>query len=578
MKKFFEKHTVAKLVGILFFIAIVLSWIIPYSAFQGAELMKTEKANVGLSDITTIFSTSISFIIDKIVYLVALGGFYAVISKTNGYKKIVSGIVKKLKGKEVLSTIIVSIVIAILSSFMTQSFVVILFIPFFITILRNLGMNKITTFAATFGAMLVGILGATYGYEGLITFDAYFSQTLSNSSAMKMTLGYRSIILLIALALYNFFIYFAAKKSIASKSKKEKIEDEYLIEEVKGKGIKTFPMIIILVIALLFAILGYIDWAGTFKLNIFNDFHNWLTGLKVGKDFTIMSYILGRDVTAFGTWNLYNISFVLVFLSALTALLYSIKFDDFFTAFGEGVKRLLKPMGVLIAVYAIFVATYMTGITPKIADDIMHVKAVPEYNIDYNGSQVAFFNIDVDDDKKADTNLINQDVDKDGKCDFNCDTNKDGYPDEKLDFDGNGKIDATDESIEKQLQGGVSTLNQDVDGDGVADINVSDNFNLVKLTIGSVIVDIFNNDLGYSGYSMSGYLLANYGATQTKLVFLVFVTIFGLLQFFIPSSIILTFGLTYSDVSICDWYKYAWRFILGMLCIILLIFIFILII
>ena len=32
-------------------------------------------------------------------------------------------------------------------------------------------MNKITTFAATFGAMLVGILGATYGYEGLITFE-----------------------------------------------------------------------------------------------------------------------------------------------------------------------------------------------------------------------------------------------------------------------------------------------------------------------------------------------------------------------------------------------------------------------
>ena len=70
MKKFFEKHTVAKLVGILFFAAIVLSWIIPYSAFQGAELMKAEKANVGFSDITTIFSTSISFIIDKIVYLV----------------------------------------------------------------------------------------------------------------------------------------------------------------------------------------------------------------------------------------------------------------------------------------------------------------------------------------------------------------------------------------------------------------------------------------------------------------------------------------------------------------------------
>lgn len=577
MKKFFEKHTVAKLVGILFFVTIVLSWIIPYSAFQGAELMKAEKANVGLTDITSILSTSISFIIDKIVYLVALGGFYAVISKTDGYKKIVSGIVKKLKGKEVLSTIIVSVVIALMSSFMTQSFVVLLFIPFFITILRNLGINKLTTFAATFGAMLVGILGATYGFEGLVTFDAYFSQTLTNKTAMKMTLGYRSIILLMALALYNFFLYFAAKKSLDSKAKKEKVEDEYLVESVKDKKAKSFPVAVILILTALITILGYIDWNGIFKINIFNDFHNWLVGLKVGKDYTVMSYILGREASAFGTWTLNNISIVLVFMSILTAILYSIKFDDFFTSFGEGVKKLLKPMGVLVAVYAIFVSAYMTGIVPKIADDIMHVNTTPEYNIDYNGSQVAFFNIDLDEDKKADTNLINQDVDKDGKCDFNCDTNKDGYPDSKLDFDGNGIINETDENIQKQLTG-TSTLNQDIDGDGKADINVSDNFNLVKLVTGSAVVDIFNNDLGFSGYSMGSYLIANYGASQTKLTFLVFVVIFGLMQFFIPSSIILTFGLTYADVSYCDWLKYAWRFILGMLCIILLVFIFILII
>lgn len=577
MKRFFEKHTVAKLVGILFLAAVVLSWIVPYSSFQGAELIKAEKANVGFSDITTIFSTSISFIIDKIVYLVALGGFYAVISRTDGYKKIVSNIVKKLKGKEVITTIVISIVTAVLASLLSQSFVVILFIPFFITILRNLGINKITTFAATFGAMLVGILGATYGYEGLITFDAYFSQTLSEKTAMKMTLGYRSIILVMALALYNFFLYFAAKKSLDKKAKNEKVEDEYIIDDVKGKNTRTFPMVIVLVLALIFAILGYVDWNGMFKLNIFNDFHSWLTGLKVGKDFTLMSYIIGRDVTAFGTWNLNNMSFVLVFLSVLTAILYSVKFDDLFTSFGEGVKRILKPIGVLVAVYAIFVAAYMTGILPKMTDDIMHVNNVPEYNIDYNGSQIAFFNIDADEDKKADTNLINQDVDKDGKCDLNCDTDNDGFPDAKLDFDGNGKINETDESILNQLTG-TSVLNQDIDGDGVADINVSDKFNLVKLVTGSAFTSIFSNDLGYSGYSMSEYLIANYGATQVKLVFLVFVTMFGLMQLFIPSSIILTLGLTYSDISFCDWLKYAWRFILGMLCIILLVFIFILII
>ena len=577
MKKIFEKHTVAKLLGILLFVAVILSWFIPYSAFEGSELIKTEKAFIGLNDLSSVLSTSINFIIDKIIYLLVLGGFYAIISKTEGYRKMVSGISKAIKGKEVIFVIITSVVLTVLTSVLTYSFIALLFVPMLIAILRNAGINKVTTFAATFGAILVGILGATYGYDGLLTFNAYFSQTFTSKSAMKMTLGYRFIILLIAVALYNFFLYFGVKKSLDTKKKKSdlKEDNEFIIEPVKSKNAKTFPIAIVLFLVLVFAILGFVDWKGIFNLTIFDEFHEWLIGLKIGKDFTFISYLLGRTSSAFGTWGLLNMSVVLVVLSLLTKVMYDIKFDEYFTLFGEGIKKMVKPVGVIIAVYAVFVTTYMGGIIPKITDDIMHINPVPKYNIDYNGAGVAIFNVDDDKDGKVDYNPMNQDVDNDGVCDLNCDTNKDGYPDKNIDINGDQKVDDTDEMIINQLTG-TSTLNQDVDGDGIADININKEFNLFKAVVGSMVVNVFNTDLGYTSYSMGGYLLANYGS-HVKLIFIMFVLIHGLFQFFIPTGMLLALGLVYTDLDLKDWIKYIWRFVLGMLCVILLMFIFILI-
>ena len=75
MKKIFEKHTIAKLLGILIFITVMLSWIIPSGAFNGSTFVKGEKMSIGIHDITTILTTSINFIVDKIIYLFVLGGF-----------------------------------------------------------------------------------------------------------------------------------------------------------------------------------------------------------------------------------------------------------------------------------------------------------------------------------------------------------------------------------------------------------------------------------------------------------------------------------------------------------------------
>ena len=50
MKKFFEKHSLGKTLGILFILSLILTWIIPAGAFNGSEYVETGLVRLGLSD------------------------------------------------------------------------------------------------------------------------------------------------------------------------------------------------------------------------------------------------------------------------------------------------------------------------------------------------------------------------------------------------------------------------------------------------------------------------------------------------------------------------------------------------
>ena len=446
------------------------------------------------------------------------------------------------------------------------------------TVLLNGGVKKIHAFAATFGAILVGILGVLFSNEGLVIFDTYFSSMTTGKTGMELTLGYRAIILGFTAILYNFLLARSILTYKNSKKKDKNNEDisNFEIEEVKSKKVKTTPIKILLVMVGIITILGYVDWSGIFKLNIFNNFHTWLTGLKIGKDFTVFQYILGSTASAFGTWNLFTIAIILVIASLLIALMNRVKFDDLLATFGNGSTKLVKSCGVIIAVYAIFITTYMSGIVPKMAYTFLENDAKPTLNIDYNGAAVAVFNVDIDEDGKADLNLINQDTDKDGKCDLNCDTDKDGYPDTNLDFNYDGVSDDDDLTIQNQLTG-ISSLNLDSDGDGEPDVNLSKgDFNLFKVVLGSTVSNVFDTDFGYTGYILGEYLATSY-TSHASLIFIIFIAIYGLLQFFIPTSVVLMLGLTYTNITYKEWMKYIWRFILATLCMLILLFILILI-
>ena len=101
LKNFF-KNDIAIAIGAMILLAIILTWIIPYGYFSNAMYYEYGMNRVGLTDLTTLAYYSAYFAIDKVVFLLILGGFYGLLAKTSSYQKIITTIAKKLKGKEII--------------------------------------------------------------------------------------------------------------------------------------------------------------------------------------------------------------------------------------------------------------------------------------------------------------------------------------------------------------------------------------------------------------------------------------------------------------------------------------------
>ena len=223
MKKKEKKYGLLKGVLILVLVAILLTWLIPVGEFSSATFVEDGMQRIGLSNLSWIIFYAL------IIFLLVIGGLYGVLSKVGAYERLVEGIAKNFSKHKKLAVVVLSIVIAVLTSLLTQSFALLIFIPFVIAILKRMKLDKMTILATTFGAMLVGVLGATYGTEGLQVFDdVRYMGGINNASVLV-----RAGILAIGLVLFNFFTLVHMDKTEKTAESKEIFEIEPMKEEIK---------------------------------------------------------------------------------------------------------------------------------------------------------------------------------------------------------------------------------------------------------------------------------------------------------------------------------------------------------
>lgn len=344
-----KKNKFFKILVIIMAVIALLTWLIPAGNYSG-EFIDSGFQRLGFVDFCQYLLLPFfqSMFIEVLIFLLAVGAFYGVLSKTGAYKNALEKIAKKSKKKGTLFLVITAALIAILSSVGGYGLLLFIFIPALISIILLMGYDKVTAFLITFGAMLIGVIGATFGGN-------YIDQTLST-----LNLTYTSqIYLKLGLFVVSFVIYiiFTIKNANKkSKVKEEKYEDKYLGNESSKK--KATALYIIFGLIFILFILGCTNWYKTFGIEAFNNFHNWLLNISI-KDFAIFSNILGSTSLALGNWSYFQMSIVLVLASLLIAKIYNVKA---FENMVDGIKVIVKPALLVLFSYGVLILIVNSGI------------------------------------------------------------------------------------------------------------------------------------------------------------------------------------------------------------------------
>ncbi len=476
MQKKEKKYSLLKAIIGVVLVLIVLSWLIPAGEITSSGYVQHNMIRYGLNDIPRMLYSGIEFGLPSYVFLLAIGVFYGVLSSTKGYKRLVEIIAKKLSAHKKVTLVVTSILIALLTSMVTQTFAVLIFIPFIISVLKRMNIDKMTILMTTFGSIIVGIMGALYGTQNLLDFIGNFANDdLEETRALLgNTVLIRMGILAIGLVLFNFLTlnHFNKTKSEESSEMYEIVVDE----ESKKESI--VPVVIIGILILILVILGYVDWEANFNIQVFNNFHDFIDTLVIqtsGEEFNIINSILGSSTLALGTWTEFEISTVLLVASGILAICYRMKFNDLVKNIGRGIKVMILPMAVIFGAYV-----------------IMNVPNAVQYPY-----TATIFNF-------------------------------------------------------------VLTL--------------AKGFNVATFTLVSLIANFLITYVPYTNYLMGSYLATQYATFNNQMIVILNST-YGLVQFFAPTSIILGIGLVSMKVKYIDWLKNIWKFIVGMLICLVIIFV-----
>lgn len=376
MKKFFEKHDLVKIAFGMIILTVLLSWIVKQGYFNAGELTTNEITRVGIFDFVTYGLLGMYYFTVLVTFLFVLGAFYQFLSKLGAYQKLTDRISGRWKGKEILFSLIISFVFAALASIFNEYLVIVAFMPFVITILSKLKFDKISSFVATFGSMLIGILGSIISTKVAGMNVQYFALKYTDKLLVKI------ILFVLAYIIYNVFNVLYLRKSFLKNVKKSKAKketkDEVKYEDMFTESIKgseksnTIPLIIVGILAILVTVLAYIPWKTVFNVDWFTTALTKVTETKLFGA-PVFSYILG-NVSEFGSWDLFGVQVVMLLTILVLQICYKVSIDDTIDCFKEGFKKTSKLVVVLLLAYVILEFAVMYPIIPTIIGKILGSK------------------------------------------------------------------------------------------------------------------------------------------------------------------------------------------------------------
>lgn len=350
---------------------LLVTWFVPASYFTDGNLSSLGMNRVGFFDFfQLLFGTfGFAYFIQIFILLVSIGALYGVLVKTGKYGALIEKIASKFKGKEQVFLIAAAFLIAALTSVFDYGLLLFIFIPAIISIILAMGYDKITACITTFGAILIGTIGTTLGYNIVGVINEQINGTLTTALPYKIGMF---VLCFTALVVYLLKV---------KKTKKVDKEDAKTIDMFAGEKISNkysvAPIIVIFSILFVLLIMGCTAWNSTFGINVFTDFNTKVSEVSI-KGFAIFGNLLGT-VNAFGNWYYAEMTIMCLLAALLLGRFYRMKHRDMFSYMAQGAKNMLAPALMIVLVYAVIYFAGNTMFYPTIADFIL--KATSKFNI-----------------------------------------------------------------------------------------------------------------------------------------------------------------------------------------------------
>ena len=365
MKKEKKSFDLLIALGIVFGIYVILSYIIPVGYYNSSTFSSGETDPVGLVGIFKAPLYSVAIFVQYLVVFLSIGGLYAVMSKTGVYSKVIDSIVKKFSKKKTLFLIISIISFALLASLSGLPIVVFALVPFVSAIILLLGYDKVTALASTVGAILVGIMGSTYG--NALVFKSFFGLNANKGIVYKFGLLAVLVFLLIMFVI-------GKNKSLTKKEeiKETKKSKKTKKEEVIVEPVIEAPLIIIFIVLMVVSFVGMYNWYYSFGIDLFNKISTSISKFKIG-GIAIFSKLLGT-FTEIGQWGNYEFAALILFATVIIAWVYSIKPSEAIETYFEGIKSMLKTsiyVALACVIFAIMVNSSNGTLSATISNFIL---------------------------------------------------------------------------------------------------------------------------------------------------------------------------------------------------------------
>lgn len=350
-KKFSMPSSFTVLFLIIVFIA-VLTWIIPAGTYDmddaGNILSGTFHTvdsqpqgiwDVFISPIKGMLGTDTTpGAIEISLFILILGGFLGVVTKTGALDAGIASIVKNYKGKEKKLIPILMFLFAIGGTTYGMAEETMAFYPLIIPVMIGVGFDTVVAVAIVLVGSQIGVLASTVNPFA----TGVASQALSISPGEGII--WRLIFFAVMYVVSTLYVYRYAIKvekdpttSLVAEQREENIAYFKIPEDQEEMDKRQRNVMILFALSFLIMILSLVPWTAlSANWTFFETFNSFLLGIP------FIGPLLGERMIPLGDWYFQEITMLFFLMAVVIGLFYRMPEGDIVDSFIEGAKDLLS--------------------------------------------------------------------------------------------------------------------------------------------------------------------------------------------------------------------------------------------